>query len=235
MDKIKLTDRTIYDYEKYTFNDLLKKYNIGIDKEQMVKSFKELLPTMDEYGWWPGKKEHQAQFAVQSRLHSENPYSESCGPQPTLAKDCSKNYLTEASYKQINELFKGTYFEEIINIFPVNVVRCRFVRLSGKSCYRFHRDMTYKFHIPIITNTSNMMIWPEQSHRHIVHMPSDGCVYFTETSIPHTALNGSTDYRYHMVLSSDTKRSEIFKKMKKYEISFDRTNYPSLDPEGVWR
>lgn len=232
MDKI--TKYGLYDYEKFSFEDLIKKYDIGIDSVLMIKEFEQLLPDIDKMGWWTeGKQGHQAQFAIQSRKDSDNPYYESCGPQPHLNKEYKGYTLTEGSYDTTNEMFKGTYFENILNMFPFPVCRVRFVRLSSKACYRFHRDMTYKFHIPLVTNPSNVMIWPEQSHRIIVHMPADGYIYFTETAISHTALNGGQDYRYHIVVSSMVEREEIFNNLK--EKQFDETNYPSLSPEGEWK
>ena len=232
MDKI--TKYGLYDYDKFNFEDLIKKYDIGIDSNNMVEEFKNLLPEIDTMGWWSvGKQGHQAQFAIQSRIGSEDPYYESCGPQPMLNKEYDGYTLTEGSYNIVNEMFKNTYFEKIINMFPFEVCRVRFLRLSSKACYRFHRDMTYKFHIPVITDPSNMMIWPEQTHRHIVHMPADGHVYFTETAIPHTALNGGSDYRYHIVVSSMVERDEVFASLQ--EKDFNKTNYPSLDPEGEWK
>lgn len=232
MDKI--TKYGLYDYKQFSFEDLIKKYDIGIDSDVMVKEFERLLPDIDKMGWWTeGKQGHQAQFAIQSRKDSDNPYYESCGPQPHLNKEYKGYTLTEGSYDTTNEMFKDTYFENILNMFPFPVCRVRFVRLSSKACYRFHRDMTYKFHIPLVTNPSNVMIWPEQSHRIIVHMPADGYIYFTETAISHTALNGGQDYRYHIVVSSMVDREEIFNNLN--EKQFDETNYPSLSPEGEWK
>jgi len=234
MDKV--AAHGLYNYDQFNFDDVIKKYDIGIDIESMQEEFFQLLPAMDEMGWWSvGEQKHQAQFAIQHRKGTSNPYYESCGPQPDLAKDFDGNPLTEGSYNIINELFAGTYFEEIIKMFPFDATRVRFVRLSSKACYRFHRDMTFKFHIPIVTNPSNMMIWPEQTHRHIIHMPADGHIYFTETAMPHTALNGGQEYRYHIVVSSMSERIEIFNALKDFERPFDRTNYPSLDPEGEWK
>ena len=232
MDKI--TKYGLYDYKQFTFEDLIKKYDIGIDSDFMVKEFERLLPDIDKMGWWTeGKQGHQAQFAIQSRKDSDDPYYESCGPQPHLNKEYKGYILTEGSYDTTNEMFKDTYFENILNMFPFPVCRVRFVRLSSKACYRFHRDMTYKFHIPLVTNPSNVMIWPEQSHRIIIHMPADGHIYFTETAISHTALNGGQDYRYHIVVSSMVEREEIFNNLN--EKQFNETNYPSLSPEGEWK
>ena len=232
MDKI--TKYGLYDYKQFSFEDLIKKYDIGIDSDFMIKEFERLLPDIDKMGWWTeGKQGHQAQFAIQSRKDSDDPYYESCGPQPNLNKEFKGYILTEGSYDTTNEMFKDTYFENILKMFPFPVCRVRFVRLSSKACYRFHRDMTYKFHIPLVTNPSNVMIWPEQSHRIIIHMPADGHIYFTETAISHTALNGGQDYRYHIVVSSMVEREEIFNNLK--EKQFNETNYPSLSPEGEWK
>lgn len=232
MDKI--TKYGLYDYKQFSFEDLIKKYDIGIDSDFMIKEFERLLPDIDKMGWWTeGKQGHQAQFAIQSRKDSDDPYYESCGPQPNLNKEFKGYILTEGSYDTTNEMFKDTYFENILKMFPFPVCRVRFVRLSSKACYRFHRDMTYKFHIPLVTNPSNVMIWPEQSHRIIIHMPADGHIYFTETAISHTALNGGQDFRYHIVVSSMVEREEIFNNLK--EKQFNETNYPSLSPEGEWK
>ena len=229
-------ERSIYDYEKWSFDDLLKRYDIGIDRENMIKEFNNLLPSIEEHGWWTvGKQGHQAQFAIQSRPKSNNPYHESCGPQPALNKDDPSNNLTEGSFSEITDMFKGTYFEKIIQMFPFSVYRARFLRVSSKACYRFHRDMTYKFHIPIITTPSNMFIWPEQSHRHIVHLPANGSVYYTDTAIPHTFMNGGTNYRYHIVLSGMIQRDEIFQKLNHCKKEFDREHYPTLDENGEWK
>lgn len=236
MDKGKLMERNIYDYESYTFEDLLKRYDIGIDRDKMITEFEKLLPSIEDHGWWStGKQGHQAQFAIQSKHGSNNPYHESCGPQPTLNKEDSSNNLTEGSFDTINDMFKGTYFEDIINMFPFPVYRTRFLRVNSKACYRFHRDMTYKFHIPIITTPSNMFIWPEQAHRYIVHLPANGSVYYTDTAIPHTFMNGGTEFRYHIVLSGMIEREEIFKKLGPSEKEFDRDHFPTLDENGEWK
>ena len=71
MDKI--TKYGLYDYKQFSFEDLIKKYDIGIDSDVMVKEFERLLPDIDKMGWWTeGKQGHQAQFAIQSRKDSDN-------------------------------------------------------------------------------------------------------------------------------------------------------------------
>tara|TARA_Y200000002_G_scaffold383243_1_gene404352 strand:+ start:1468 stop:2136 length:669 start_codon:yes stop_codon:yes gene_type:complete len=213
---------------------LIRKFDIGIQINELQKEFKELLPKIEEIGWWgaPGAT-HQFQFAVQSRSDSNEQYHECCGPQPDLNIDNETNPLTEGSFDCINDIFKDTYFEKLINMFPIDVTRTRILKLKGKSCYRLHRDMTYKFHIPIITNPSNLFLFPEQYHRHIVHLPADGSVYYTDTSVPHTFLNGGTKDRYHIVLSSTLDKDVLLTDFKK-ELDFDRESFPSLDENGEW-
>jgi hypothetical protein len=236
MDQISTHTRSIYDYSAYTFDDILKRYDLNIDINLLIDSFKSVFPKIQEEGWWSsGSEDHQAQFAIQSKPNSNNPYHESCGPQPTLNVEDLSNDLTEGSFSKLNEIFKGTYFENIINLFPFPVYRTRILRLNWKACYRLHRDMTYKFHIPIITNPSNMFIWPEQSQRYIVHLPANGSVYYTDTAFPHTFLNGGTTYRYHIVLSGMVTREEIFTKLDPYKKDFDKNHFPTLDKNGQWK
>ena len=93
MDKI--TKYGLYDYKQFSFEDLIKKYDIGINSDFMIKEFERLLPDIDKMGWWTeGKQGHQAQFAIQSRKDSDDPYYESCGPQPNLNKEFKGYILT---------------------------------------------------------------------------------------------------------------------------------------------
>ena len=46
MDKI--TKYGLYDYKQFSFEDLIKKYDIGIDSDVMVKEFERLLPDIDK-------------------------------------------------------------------------------------------------------------------------------------------------------------------------------------------
>lgn len=215
-------------------NELVKKFDVGIDGDRLTNEFESLLPEIENIGWWSTGTQHQYQFAVQSLLNSENPYHESCGPQPTLNKNDSENPLTEGSFNVLNDLFAGTYFEEILSMFPIEVTRVRILKLNPKCCYRFHRDMTYKFHIPLITNPSNMFIFPEQYHKHILHLPADGHVYYVDTSVPHTFLNGGNEERYHIVLSS-TLDKEILLSNFPNEKDLGIEHFPTLDEKGEWK
>ena len=214
---------------------LIRKFEIGINIEKLQKELKRFLPKIEEIGWWEhdGMAKHQGQFAIHGKKGSNNPYYQSCGPQPDLAKDISSNPLTEDSFDSVNDLFKDSYFEEVVNLFPIPVTRVRIIKINGKRCYRLHRDMTYKFHLPIITNPSNLFIFPEQRHRVIIHLPADGSIYYVDTSNTHTFLNGLGAPRYHMVFTSTLKKDTVLNYFKN-ELSIEQESYPSLD-SGTWK
>ena len=93
--------------------------------------------------------------------------------------------------------------------------------------------MTYKFHLPIITNPSNLFIFPEQRHRVIMHLPADGTIYYVDTSESHTFINGSKTDRYHMVFTSTLEKDIVLNHFKN-EVSIEQDSYPSLD-SGTWK
>lgn len=215
---------------------LIRKFEIGINIEKLQKELKNFLPKIEEIGWWKGDKEgrHNGQIAIHGTVGSNNPYHQSCGPQPDLAKDISTNPLTEDSFDTINDLFKNSYFEEIVNLFPIPVTRARIAKLNEKRCYRLHRDMTYKFHLPIITNPSNLFVFPEQRHRVIIHLPADGTIYYVDTSETHTFMNGHVKLpRYHMIFTSTLEKDTVLNHFNN-EISLEQESYPSLD-SGTWK
>ena len=215
---------------------LIRKFDIGINIEKLQKELKNFIPKIEEIGWWEGftgRTDHQTQIAIHGKVGSNNPYHQSCGPQADLAKDVSTNPLTEDSFDTINDLFKNSYFEDIINLFPITVTRVRILRIKSKRSYRLHRDMTYKFHLPIITNPSNLFIFPEQRHRVIMHLPADGTIYYVDTSESHTFINGSKTDRYHMVFTSTLEKDIVLNHFKN-EVSIGQDSYPSLD-SGTWK
>ena len=214
---------------------LIRKFEIGINIEKLQKEFKNFLPKIEEIGWWegPGPIITYGQIAIHGMVGSNNPYHQSCGPKPDLAKDISANPLTEDSFDTINDLFKNSYFDDIINLFPITVTRVRILKIKNKCVYRLHRDMTYKFHLPIITNPSNLFIFPEQRHRVIMHLPADGTVYYVDTSETHTFMNGGEGDRYHMVFTSNLEKDIILNHFKN-ELSIEQDSYPSLD-SGTWK
>jgi hypothetical protein len=75
--------------------------------------------------------------------------------------------------------------------------RIRLMRVRPRTCYSVHNDTSARIHIPLVTNEMALMIFPEQ--RHVVHFPADGGIWFTDTTLKHTAMNGGMATRVHFV------------------------------------
>jgi hypothetical protein len=75
-----------------------------------------------------------------------------------------------------------------------NMLRSRILDLPSKSCYTLHSDRFDRVHIPIHTNDSNLFVIDSNVYRLPV-----GDVYLSQTTLPHTYLNGSKETRTHIV------------------------------------
>jgi hypothetical protein len=105
----------------------------------------------------------------------------------------------ERSYKFINESLKDTQIEKLIK--KHNGFRTRIMVMPPRQCYSIHADPTPRIHIPIITNDQCWMVWPTKSS---CFQLKEGNVYWTNTKIPHTFINGSKDEsRVHIVMCID--------------------------------
>jgi hypothetical protein len=102
----------------------------------------------------------------------------------------------EKSYKFINKSLKDTEIEKLI--VKHNGFRTRIMAMPPRQCYSIHADPTPRIHIPIVTSDQCWMIWPTKSS---CFQLKEGSVYWTNTKIPHTFVNGSKDeYRIHIVM-----------------------------------
>jgi len=104
---------------------------------------------------------------------------------------------SEKEYDILNHIFKNTYIEYVHNTllekFPV--IRGRIMLLEGKRCYTYHRDPTWRLHIPVITNKSSILIIDDIVYR----LDNPGQVYLVNTKLFHTAVNMKTEDRIHIV------------------------------------
>ena len=104
-------------------------------------------------------------------------------------KDC-----TYEDFNIVHENFKNTEYERIINDF--NLVRSRVLLLHGKTCYTFHRDESWRLHIPIKTNPNCLIYFLD--HKEHFHL-EEGKIYTVNANERHTAINGSSEDRIHFV------------------------------------
>ena len=99
----------------------------------------------------------------------------------------------ELLYNNLNPFFKDTIFEEIINKYKFK--RTRLMWVGPYACYSMHKDSTPRVHIPLITNKDCYFVF---KHGIIKHLEA-GQVHYTNTTIKHTFMNCSNQYRLHLV------------------------------------
>ena len=108
--------------------------------------------------------------------------------------------FSEKVFSTINEKFINTEFERIINHF--SLFRTRIMNMIGKTCYSLHQDMTWRLHIPIITNDNCFFYFPKHKQDFFLE---EGKVYLVNTTETHTFVNSSIDRRIHLVGCIDNK------------------------------
>lgn len=115
---------------------------------------------------------------------------ESVGRISTLSK-------SEKDYDVLNHKFLNTYLEQVHTtlLSKFNVIRGRIMLLSGKTCYTYHRDPTWRLHVPIITNNDSVFIVDDIVYR----LSNSGQVYLVNTTLFHSAINMKDEDRVHLV------------------------------------
>jgi Aspartyl/Asparaginyl beta-hydroxylase len=93
----------------------------------------------------------------------------------------------------LNDLFKGTVFESIIEHY--NLTRTRFMWIKPYCCYSMHRDLSPRFHIPLITNPDCYFVFKEEG---LTHMEI-GHAYWVDTTKEHSFMNCSKEWRLHLL------------------------------------
>jgi len=134
---------------------------------------------------WPEKSAKGMQCGLQYAL-GEDPSSSAVGS--------LKKFRSEKEYCKINPLFQNTVFEDIINQFEL--YRTRLMWMNSFSCYSIHNDDSKRIHIPLITNSNCLFIFPDIPK--IVHLPL-GRVYTVDTTKMHSFCNFSNMPRLHLV------------------------------------
>jgi hypothetical protein len=101
----------------------------------------------------------------------------------------------ERKYNQIHSDLKGSYLERIIN--QHNGYRTRIMLMPPRQCYSIHADPSKRIHIPIITNNQCWMVWPTSNACY--QLEATRC-YITDTTRPHTFINGGLEDRIHLIM-----------------------------------
>lgn len=104
--------------------------------------------------------------------------------------------VTEKDFNKIVPELKGLYLYEILEHLQrkFNIGRTRLMLSKPKTCLTWHKDSTYRIHLPIFTQEGCIMVWENCT----LHMPQ-GSLYWADTTKLHTAFNGSFKERIHLV------------------------------------
>lgn len=73
-----------------------------------------------------------------------------------------------------------------------NLYRARVMKLTQGKCYSYHRDNTWRVHIPLESNDKCFFVINDE----VIRMPADGSVYLVNTKLDHTAINANLDYKF---------------------------------------
>ncbi len=104
--------------------------------------------------------------------------------------------LQESDFTELCTAFKGTLFEEVYNTLTsrYSVGRVRIMNLRPKTGLTWHQDDTYRIHYPMKTQEGCLMIIEDE----VKHL-TEKTWWKTNTVLKHTAFNGSTAERLHLV------------------------------------
>ena len=121
-----------------------------------------------------------------------------------------ERFVNEEAYKVFEPLLMETYFKNVHDVLSSHykIGRVRILRLDPRTSLSYHRDPEARLHIPIITNPGALMIVDKKAY----HMEADGGVYYVNTTKYHTALNGGTEPRIHLVATilDENKEEELY-------------------------
>jgi len=104
--------------------------------------------------------------------------------------------LKEEDFTVLCDRFKGTVFEEAYNELTSRFIigRVRLMTMEPRKCLTWHKDTSPRIHYPIITSPGNLMIIEDE----VKHLESNTW-WLVDTTKHHTALNGSSESRIHLV------------------------------------
>lgn len=104
--------------------------------------------------------------------------------------------LKDSDFTVMCSQFKGTAIEELyLNMkSKFNIGRVRIMKSEPKTCLSWHVDHTQRIHYPIKTQPGCLMVIEDE----VLHMP-ENTWWLTNTTVKHTAFNGSSENRIHLV------------------------------------
>ena len=105
--------------------------------------------------------------------------------------------VDEEAYRVFEPKLKETYFKNVYDTLSKHyrIGRVRVLKLNPRTSLSYHRDPENRIHIPIVTNPGALMIVNNEAY----HMEADGSTYYMHTLAYHSAFNGGSSPRIHLV------------------------------------
>lgn len=172
--------------------DLFRSIQTGFDINRLQSELNDILAMTT----WDQKEN---QISLQYRaIDSDDPWHSGVGSTVEIKDGKRIQRFTEQEFDLINPALAGTYTEHVLKSLPFQPVRTRIMRMLPKRCYSVHVDGTARYHLALVTSYHARFIFTEAEK--IYHIPADGNLYFVDTTQEHTAINGNTEDRVHMVM-----------------------------------
>ena len=104
----------------------------------------------------------------------------------------------EEQWDKLHPDLVGTWWETFFSELPFKVYRSRLMTMHPRSCYSIHVDDNPRLHIAIKTHRQARFIFTNPPI--LKHIPSDGNIWWIDTRLEHSAMNGSLEDRIHLVM-----------------------------------
>jgi hypothetical protein len=135
------------------------------------------------------KEEDIDQWGLKGRLDGDEDIDYGEGKTRPGSKLSDWNHWRDETYNS------GWLAELLETLQPREIGRIRIMKMKPRSCYSWHRDLSPRVHIPLITSPENFMVIRTES-RHLY----TNAIWWTDTRQNHSAMNCSNADRYHLIL-----------------------------------
>jgi len=144
----------------------------------------------DKILWQPEHDRYKDQLSLQTNGQAD--WDSSTGSRPDD---------NESQWDKLHPDLIGTWWEDFFKSLPFKVYRSRLMTMHPRTCYSIHTDSTPRLHIAIVTHPQARFIFTSPSV--FQHIPSDGHIWWVDTTKEHSAMNGSLKGRVHLVCCLD--------------------------------
>lgn len=127
-----------------------------------------------------------------SRNLPEEPHLQCIGSSPLDILDWN--------FTSVSPVFQDSIFVKLLEQVNRPTKRVRLMRMRPRSCYSLHIDTYKRLHWALLTFPECHMSFQIGDGFTGFHIPADGYGYMVNTRIRHTALNPTTEFRYHLVI-----------------------------------